>query len=110
MIWAAVIVGYILVGLFTARRIFTYEVKHDGYQTWSEQEDTHISMALGAVFWPIVPVILSVWGISKLLTAKPPESGFERRTRERLERSRAAEEKAKMQAKIASLEKELGMR
>jgi hypothetical protein len=102
MIWALAVVGYVLIGLFTARRIFTYAVKHDEYEGFYGEADTHMSMFFGGVFWPFVPVILACWGIGALLTSNPPETNRQREARE-------AAEKREMKAKIERLEKELGV-
>jgi hypothetical protein len=102
MIWALAVVGYALIGLFTARRIFTYAVKSGEYENIYGEVDTHTSMFFGGVFWPFVPVILACWGIGALLTSNPPETNRQREARE-------AAEKREMKAKIERLEKELGV-
>jgi hypothetical protein len=106
MIIAAAIVGYTLLGLFTARRIFCWRVKHGKHTDYCDKFDTYSHMWVGGLFWFGVPVVLLLWLTgkygAKILTARPPETN-------RQKRERKLREKREMQKRISDLERELGV-
>lgn len=91
MFWFLMVVAYVLIGGFTARRIFVRHIDKHGRDSIVHRDDRGRVVAhsdpfaapfWGGVFWPFVLLDLGLWSLWSLIEVPTPKERRERKRQE----------------------------